>query len=458
MLIIVPNRFNVERIIAYAIKASWLLTLFLCFFYAICTVVSYHQEKYGKETCKKEVSSFSRLGAIPLEKIGQGPLSLQSSKRKTMLPDMSREIALLAKNIRPDRNAKEIDFLLSLRSSQVDQKIKNGQLVFLSCDSSSGGTAPVYRFSERKTPLWIRPSYLDRNKVLLEVGLFMPSQESEAFLEEKAQFVLQEEEGGQSNLFEKELWFASLAQAKLWGHDVMFAKFGGQKYSKWQNKMKVEIPGKSGSAFCFLEVGDYLVWSDGKWVPVESAEKALGKPLAQVKSLSVRDLELEVWNEDGFYPQSVKLELQSVFKNKALKSDHLPQNARMKTPRQVSCSFAKRRYVLKQGDWIVKTKRGWKVLKRSVDVEDYLHHILCGELCIFESLVREHGKLCMKGYWVDEMRTEAHPFSLPVTGDRSMKKTVDRDRKETSVKKTKGSVTTYLPFSSPQKSKELSDG
>lgn len=457
MLIIVPNRFNVERMLILAIKASWLLTLFLCFFYAICTAISFHREKYGQEVLKKEVPSFPRGIPIPLEKIGQGPLSLQSSRRKAMLPDMSREIALLAKNIRPDRNTKEIGFLLSLKSSQVEQKVKNGQLVFLSCDSSSGGSSPVYRFSERKTPLWIRPSYLDRNKVLLEVGLFMPSQESEAFLEEKAQFVLQEEGGLYSDRFEKELWFSSLAQAKLWGQDVMFSKFGGQKYSKWRNKMKVEVPGKSGSVFCFLEAGDYLAWNEGKWVPVESAEKAQGKPLAQVKSLSVRDLELEVWNEDGFYPQSIKLELQSGFKGKSLKPDQLPQNARMKTLRQVSCSFAKRRYVLKQGDWIVKTKRGWKVLKRSVDVESYLHHILCGELCIFESLVREHGKLCMKGYWIDEMRTEAHPFSLPVVGDRSLQKNVSREKKSGPEKKSKGSVITYLPFSSLQNSKEISN-
>ncbi len=408
---------------------------------------SLRREKNGQESLRKDIGSYSRALSIPLEKIGQGPLSLQSYRRKAMLPDMSREIILLAKNIRPDRNAKEYDFLLSLRSSQVEQKIKNGQLVFLSCDPSSGGSSPIYRFSDRKTPLWIRPSYLDRNKVLLEVGLFMPSQESESFIEEKAQIVLQEEGSLPTDRFGKDVWFSSLSQAKLWGRDIMFSKFGGQKYSKWQHKMKVEIPTKNGSTFCFLDVGDYLVWGEGKWMPVESVDNARGKPIAQVKNFSARDLELEVWNEEGFYPQSIKLELQNISKNKTLQPGQLPQNARMKTLRQISCSFAKRRYVLKQGDWIVKTKRGWKVLKRPVDVEGYLQHILCGELCIFESLVREHGKLCMKGYWIDEMRT----------GDRSFQKNVTRDKKELPTKKHKGTITTYLPFASSQKSKEVLD-
>jgi hypothetical protein len=420
--------------------------------------LSFRTENPLQEAVKKETLNFSRDLSIPLEKIGQGPLSLYSSRRKALLPDMSREIALLAKNIRPDRNAQEIGFLLSLRSSQAEQKVKNGQVIFLNCDSSSGETPPVYRFSESKTPLWIRPSYLDKNKVLLEVGLFMPSQESEVFLEEKAQFILNEEGHLSSHRFQKEPWFSSLMHAKLWGQDVMFTKFCREKYSKWQHKMKVEIPGKTGSVFCFLEIGDYLCWKDGTWIPVESAEKAQGKPLAQVKSFSPRDLELEVWNEDGFYPQNVRLELQHVFKSKSLGPEQLPQNVRMKTLRQISCSFAKRRYVLKQGDWALKTKRGWKILKRSIDVEDYLQHMFSGELCIFESLVREQGKLCMKGYWIDEMRTEAHPFSLPVAGDRSLQKNANRDRKERPEKKNKGSVTTYLPFSSPQTSKESVDG
>ena len=213
---------NVERMLKAAVKGSWILTIVLCLFFALFTLISLYQGKKAAE--RKELSVFSRGQAIALEKIGQGSLSLRPSKRAGILPDMSQEIILLTKNVRPDLKTKEISFLFSLRSSKSEQRIKNGEVVFLSCDPQAGGS-PVYRFSDRKTPLWIKPSFLDKSKVLIEVGLFLPSKDSEGFLEEKAQFVLQEESFKDDGRFKGETWISSLQKAKLWGLDVLLAKY-----------------------------------------------------------------------------------------------------------------------------------------------------------------------------------------------------------------------------------------
>lgn len=443
MLIIVSSKIKPEKLLRAAIKGSWLLTAFFCLLFAVFTTISFYNDQAVEHSAKKDTLGCPRSHSLSLEKIGQGPLSLNSSKKKTLLPDMSQEIILLAKNIRPDRKAKETSFLLFLRSSKAEYKVKNGDVVFLSCDPQPGGA--TYRFSERKTPLWLRPTFLDKNKVLIEVGLFMPSKESEGFLEEKAQFVLQEDFAGSDERFQSEVWFSSLRKAKFWGIDVILSKYREKPYVDLDKKPKIEIPGSKGTIFCFMQQGDFLAWNGDSWVPIENGGKAAGRPLAQVKTISQREVEFEVWNEEGFYPQWIKLETQGMGRSAALKPDQLPQSVRMRTSRQISCSFAKRRYLLKPGDWVLKTSRGWKVLKRPIDMEEYLHHKIRGELCVFDALVREQGKLMMKGYWVDEMRTHTSPFSIPVEGDHAFQKAARKDKKRFTLKKAEG-VTTYLPF------------
>ena len=86
------------------------------------------------------------------------------------------------------------------------------------------------------------------------------------------------------------------------------------------------------------------------------------------------------------------------------------------------------------------------MLKTSLDIEEYLLHKIRGELCIFDSLVREQGKLIMKGYWVDEMRTQTQLFSIAVEGDQRSQKSQRREKKGGALRKAEGAVTTYLPF------------
>lgn len=445
MLIIVPSKIKIDRVLALAIKGSWILTLFFCVFFAAFTVISYYQGSGSEESFRKKISVLSRPQALALEKIGQGPLSLRSIKQKTILPDMSQEVVVLAKNVRPDHKVKEMSFLLSLRSSKSELRIQNGEMVFLSCDSQPGGAPPVYRFTNRKTPLWIKPSFLDKNKVLIEVGLFTPSKDSEGFSEEKGQFILEEDAVGTGQRFQAESWFSSLQKAKLWGVDVVLSKCREKQYKGFGEKLKVEIPGSKGVSFCFMQQGDLLVWSGDKWVPTDDWRKANGKPLAQVKSASIREVEFEVWNEEGFYPQEVKLETKAMPKIGALKPDQMPQSVRARSSNQVSCCLSKQRYLLKPGDWILKTSRGWRVLKRASDIEEYLQHKVFGELCVFDEMVKEKGKLSMKGYWVDEMRTQICQFSVPVEGTRATHKPPRKEKKRFPSQPIEGTVTTYPP-------------
>jgi hypothetical protein len=455
LLILSSSRIKIESIMRIATKGVWTLTLAVCAGFVLFTVISVDVKRTGKmnSSLRNDVLQ-SLVLDVPFEKIGQGPLSLSAYKKKSIIPDMSKEILVLAKNARPDRQIKDTSVLITLKSSSGSYTARSGEQIFLSCDPLAGGTAPVYHFSERKTPLWIRPTVLDKNDVLLEVGIFMPSKESETFLEEKTQFVVQDHAMSQESEGHEQAFIAVLKQAKLWGSDVLFAQYGGKEYKSWKDKQKIEIPAEKQSLFYFLEKGDLLQWKNHEWVPVTLAEASNRLPLAEVKAVSTRFLELQVWDEEGFYPTFIKLEAQPSHRS-GFKTENLPHSIRLRTSSQVTCCLGKRRYILKEGDWLLKTARGWRNLKRAKDIEDYLQHRIKGELFIFDGFSREQGKLLIKGHWFDEMRTQIVPFSVPVSGDSKSRTSLRKEKKGPSLRELpKGSIS----FQSKPKENELKRG
>lgn len=84
--------------------------------------------------------------------------------------------------------------------------------------------------------------------------------------------------------------------------------------------------------------------------------------------------------------------------------------------------------MLKEGDWWLKTKSGWRSLRTLADLEAYLDHQIRGELFVFDTVAIEQGKAVLKGRYFDEMRTEMQPIALSVAVER--KNTVASHKKE----------------------------
>jgi len=379
-----------------------------------------------------------------IDKVGEGPLSLHNFGRKTGTPELAQEVVLISKNPRPGSLGEKPDFLLYLKSSGDEYKAKQGEQIFLSCDSLPGGLAPVYRFSSAKTPLWIRPEFSEKEGMKLEVGLFTLSKENGVFQEEKTQIKLTGEAVGRKKK-ENLPFMEMLEKSKLWGHDVVLSGFAGPSYAHLKDKVKVEIPCFDKRIFCFVGKGDFLLFEEGKWIPGDASKEIEGKPIAQVRKVAQKSVELEAWDPETFQAYSVKLEFNPSFRG-AIKAEGLPHTVRSKSGKQISCFFGKRKLLLKEGDWLLKTRRGWRKLKRPGEVSDYLRHKFFGELFIFESLVKEQGKLLMKGFLVDEMRTFSQPFSCPVVLEsQDLKASAAAEKKRLFSTTGNGTSITYIP-------------
>ncbi len=399
---------------------------------------------------QKEIQS---IYTFPLEKIGQGALSLDSGIEKPMLKALTKEIILLAKNKKPEDEGSSVDFLFSLKNQAGERKAKSGEVLFLRQDLSAQLDSFSYSFSDEKTSFWIIPDFFDKDKVRLQVCLNEGSS-----LEERAQIILEEDRDFQYG--EQDICFLQeLEAAKLWGQDLLLARFGGEMYASLKDKVKVEILGEKRTVFCFLGKGDFLWWNKKEgWAPLEDLRKAAGNPTAQVKNVASKMIELEVWGPSGFSSYYVQLDLQKAgfkigetagFSGRSTKAkgEDLPHLIQLRSPKQVSCALGKKRYFLREGDWVLKTSRGWKNLKTAADLDSYLRHVIRGELFIFDCLVEESGKLFMKGFLVDEMRTSMAPISLPVAGKSREQLSKKAEKKRASFIKDERSFITYFPDS-----------
>jgi hypothetical protein len=89
----------------------------------------------------------------------------------------------------------------------------------------------------------------------------------------------------------------------------------------------------------------------------------------------------------------------------------------------------KRRIILKEGDWLIRSAKGWRIIKKSEEVEDYINHKLRGDLFIFDKLEKEHGKLVVKGHLFDEMRTNKQTMSIPIVSEKKRDTKIQKKRK-----------------------------
>lgn len=195
----------------------------------------------------------------------------------------------------------------------------------------------------------------------------------------------------------------------MWAPDLFLNQWGGDEYRDLSAKHKVEIDDK----VYFLSVGDLLSWDEGQWKIGKSYEAV---PLAKLVSTFGQGMIFEVWDPSGYLSSSVNLSLQS---SKApQRAEEAITSVRPRSPSEITCQLGKRRVIVKEGDWWVKTDRRWRSLRTADDLEAFLHHDIQGELFIFEKIENLKGKTILKGRCFDKMRTESLPLSLVVNTEK----------------------------------------
>lgn len=412
MLIFSSSTFQIDRLLEHSARLSMLalgilsfLLLSLFFFYPFSS----------KESLNREIEGGKKNGTLfAYEAIGTGGLALHPRHALGWVSRLADELTLLAYNSRPDAISKEVKLLISLKHGKELLQLPNGKAFYLKENAQGKGLS----LSNETTGLWIKPILLENGAVLMEARRkFILNEDRES--EEKGEFVLAPQGGVPAQYHPlQQPFIQELKQAHGFSQDLLIQKYGDREYASWRDKAILELTHGTETYACFLSSGDFLSYEEGEWRIKSLKELKSDQPVAHVKTASSRGVELEVWDETGFSPLIVKIEVEKPVRFQ-FKPELLPTKIRLRNTHAVSCAFGKRRIILKKGDWLLKTPTGWRNLRRAEEIERYLHHRLKGELFIFDTIEKEQGRQVMKGNLFDETRTQSQPISLTIESEKA---------------------------------------
>lgn len=340
--------------------------------------------------------------------IGTGALSLKGTVRSRFLPILIEELQYGGCHNAPNTQAGST-MLIRLKSSGEEKVIAKGETIFLKVKGEETNNPKILGFSDEKVGLQLTPLQFSASRAHVDVGY---QSHANAEVEKGGEVVF--EKGG--SVDQNASYFQVLKDAKWWGCDELIRHYGGPEFYKYRDKHKIEFEMGDETYMCFGAQGDSFFWDNGKWNEGGNEEET-GRPIVTIRTVSSKKLELEGWDETGF--NSFKLVLTPEYRpERSFNLDHLPTSIRIRNGTQISCILNKRRILLKEGDWLVRTSKGWRTLNKVCEMDDYLNHKLRGDLFIFDKLEKEHGKLVVKGHLFDEMRTSKQSMTIPIMAEK----------------------------------------
>ena len=328
----------------------------------------------------------SNIPTPSISLLGEGALALTEPQTNLSEPIL-REIVLVGASTRPDQDHDRM-CTFALRSSGERKTISMGETLFFAKEDER------FSFSEEATDLSLTPLSLEESLLICNIrnkDMSEPCRLSAASIFSQA--------------LEKEPFMTILQQGAVWGKDVFLTGWGGDEYQDMLNKVKLSI----GPDVYFLKAGDLLWWDGNQWVQ-ELETDTLG-PIAQVTKAGMQGIDLQIWDASGFSSQTVHVGVQIAPKN-SLNINEIITAIRPRSSTEITCQLGKRRVIVREGDWWIRSDDRWRPVRTASDLEACLHHQIPGELFIFEKVEASKGNVTLQGRVFDSMRTSSEPVSL----------------------------------------------
>lgn len=376
-------------------KILFLLLLFALILFGIYLFSSDEGQTLSKVV--KKIDKPMEVKRVPYEKIGGGALSIDSELQPFPFPDLSGQVAFLSRN--------NDSYLLAVGKGKCRRVVESGEKLYLTYDEGS------LSFSDGATPLWVRPLALEEGKSALQMGVELISEKGELLIAQSRTVNVAEKRVPfkKEDLNDPDLIAAtaSLEGAHWWPPDRLFDRYAGEEYGVYRGLERLEI---LGERVLFSEEGKTFVWKEEKW----EEGKEEGCPVAEVIEISPYKMEWEVRDGKGLEWMRLSFHRERV-RPLSIRMEDVLTRLRQRTSSRVSCRIDNRAAILKAGDWLFRTERGWHTVKTSYEVDAIVKFKLTGELFIFDGLEKIDGKEFFCGTLFDSMRTDCQAVRLPIS-------------------------------------------
>lgn len=213
-----------------------------------------------------------------------------------------------------------------------------------------------------------------------------------------------------SNSLSSEKYFSLFKEMEFWVADSFVSAYSEKP------KDTFKIRHKSSNSIYSVSGGDYLVYCSGGWSP-SPLEASHGLPLAKVLGVVEGKLCLEVWDETGFYKEKASISLACHEPYSFTKIENVFCKLKNQGNHSLSSVIGKKRVILKEGDWWIKTLGGFRLLRKHQEIEDFIAFKLIGELFVIDEIDLLGGKKVLKGRLFDPTRMKVQNVSIPIEED-----------------------------------------
>lgn len=385
-----------------------LLFLLLLLFYLVTSL----KKGESKEIALKEISTRPIIDN-ELVRFDFGPLKLHQ-KKGSLIDLVASKLSLLAVNSKPRGDNLFADTLLVQLGSEKKALKLLGE--------------PVY-FEDSTLTLALTLTQLDKEFATIYFDLKVVDQNSKQLTSHLAERVFSLKELPSQEITRHFPDFDQLKSANYLGIDQLLAKYGGSEYPEYDKKAKILLMPGNRETLAYLAPNDLLALERGRWKVVDRAELFPDQPVARLKEIFQRELLFECWDKSGFYRFPLRIPLVRVDPLSPIEKEFT--QGRLRSAKLVSCKIGKRKVVLKEGDWWLKSSSGWRNLRTVQEIDECIKHKLQGDLLIIDKIEKKQKTISVSCHLFDPMHINMKQVEILVrdstTHDQKNKKERKKD-------------------------------
>lgn len=336
-----------------------------------------------------------------------------------LLPDLREELLFLGKNQRPDL-AKEMAVYLAFKKNPEPQQVALHTPIYLKYSGSKSKPREKgsYSFSpsNAKTPFWLE-LHAEEDRVV--VTLFIENETGCPVVipEEHHSFTLFLQEENKRNFsweigghrVDSTLLFRH--GARLVGKDFFFELHGGKEFEFTASRERIDFISSEKLYSCFVKEKDFLLYKEGLWIVPKEGESSENYPLLFIKNINEKGMQLELWDESGRHKMALAL-----IRSKPMEAlPDITQEFKIvgaKTWVECIVECRSKRVILREGDWVLLTKEGWRKIASEQEVDDYVGQKLMGPLFVLDKIAKKNGRTQLLGHLFNSSRTACENVEL----------------------------------------------